>query len=172
MPTKVKMQCTRCGWQIKSPHPEIVIKFCKGCKQETEYERYEKKPVINKRQMFDIQCLRCDTVRHAPPIPKQCSCGQRFQNHAENQTLTDVIYNMIVGSEKDKGYRVVTVGRDGMVWWTPTKDSFGDDNDFPCLGDNMRTSQSSYYGQDSSMRNDIMPVPVEATASIFRRKRF
>lgn len=144
--SKVKTRCTDCGKIYKTGHPEIKMRFCKNCNHETEFELVTEKPVTRKNTPFDIMCLRCQTVYHVQSIPKRCGCGQRFQRHAENTTLTDVIYNIIVGTDKtEKGYMKVTVGRDGQVWWTPEKDAPGDG--FPFIGDAQRTSHYSNRGE-------------------------
>ena len=171
---KTVIECKNCKKKCKTDQPQIVIRFCKGCNQETEFELVKKKqPVIQKGKVFDFMCLRCRTVRHGPVIPKSCGCGQRFQQHAENTTLTDVLYNMIVGSDdKQKGYMKVSVGRDGQVWWTPLKDEFGDDVD-PLIGDSEKLNSSSYQGQGdiSRDRDDLRPV-YRQTTTTQRKKDF
>lgn len=167
--TKTVIRCTRCGRKYKTVHPEIIIRFCKACGQETEFEPVIKNPVTLKGVPYDIMCLRCRTVRHVLTIPKTCRCGQRFQNHAENSTLTDVLYNFFVGSDKEKGYMRVNVNPfDGSVWWTPPKDEYGDDID-PLIGDSKRTGHYSHQGRIDSMRtDDLQPTP--STSKRFIRK--
>jgi len=164
---KFLMECIECNSRFKTKEKRFR-RQCPVCKIETTFIEIEKEPVTQKGTPFDIMCLRCRTVRHVQSIPKQCRCGQRFERHSENLTLTDVIYNAIVGSSKDKGYMRVTVGRDRFVWWTPPKDEFGDDID-PLIGDSKRIGHYSHQNHIDSMRVDDLR-PVETTTSIFRRR--
>lgn len=168
--TKYIMECVECKVRYKTKKKKWK-RYCPECKCETTFSEVTKTPVANKHAPFDFICLSCRTVRHGPPIPKQCSCGQRFQQHAENTTLADVLYNMIVGSSsKEKGYLLVTVGRDGFIWWTPPKDEYGDNID-PFLGDSKRTGHFSHEDHIGSMRTDDLRLVHPQTTTIISRKK-
>lgn len=170
---KYLVQCENCGNKFTTRKTSFKKRVCPACHVESDFEIVEKKPLMNKKKNFDIMCLRCRSVHHVQTIPKQCGCGQRFQQHAENTTLTDVIYNAIIGSDKEKkGYMKVTIARDGMVWWTPEKDEFGDDTD-PFIGDSSCIGQSSYQGQIDSMRtDDLRPIYRKSNITTVRKKDY
>jgi len=118
-------------------------------------------------------CRRCQRVHHVQSnnIPKQCSCGQQFQNHSENATITDVIYNIIVGSLKEKGYLIVDANPKygGMVWWTPA--SRDEDIGETFIGDMARIRETDIYtGQGIESRDDLRPVHTTTTSRRFFRK--
>lgn len=172
--SKVKMQCTNCGNRIKTDHPEIVIRFCKGCGSKTEFTIFEKtkKPVVSRQKIFIVMCLHCGRVQ---AISKSCCwCGQRFNRRSEEETITDVILNILTGSsDRELGYLRVTVCHiTGMPWWTAPKDSqYSDD---PFLEHLKKQGSSSYQGQGQSMRSDdLRPVETTtSTSSIIRKRRF
>ena len=169
---KFTMECVECETRYQTKKP-ISRRKCPQCGIMTTFIEVEKKPVILKGTPFFIMCLRCRRVHNVQSIPKQCSCGQRFQNHAENRTLTDVIFNAIVGSDKEKkGYMKVDVGRDGQVWWTPPKDEFGDDTIDPFIGDSARIRRPDVYtGRGITSRDDLRPVDRQETTTV-RKKDF
>jgi hypothetical protein len=46
----------------------------------------------------------CNKMLKVSGIPKECpNCHQPFNKHSENETITDVIYNIITG-KSEKGY--------------------------------------------------------------------
>ena len=60
----------------------------------------------NKNERKRIMCANsmCNIYLSVLEIPKECpNCHQSFNRHAENETVTDVIYNLIV-RRTDKGY--------------------------------------------------------------------
>jgi predicted nucleic acid-binding Zn-ribbon protein len=158
--SKVKIQCTNCGKQYKTEHPEIVIRFCKNCNQEIEFELVTKKPVADKRAPVDVLCRHCEWQTHFPTgkISSECPhCHQKGIRPAESETITDTILRMLTGgNDKEKWFLKIQVGKDGVPWWTVPKDSFGDDID-PFIGDSKKLSSSSYQGEFTRSDN-IKPV--------------
>jgi len=96
-------------------------------------------------------------------------CKHPFKHHSENITLTDVIYNFIVGDEsKEKGYLRVEVAKDGTVWWKGDKDAYND-KVCPFIGASARVSQNGYRAEpvlDAHLQDDLKQINFQ-----LRRKR-
>jgi len=168
---KTIMQCTNCQRKYKVDNPSIIIRHCKGCNQETEFERFKKetpKPFISKQKTFTVMCTYCQRVQ---TISKQCCwCGQRFNRRGEAETITDIILNILTGGgDKGLGYIRVTVDKFGMPWWTAPKDS--SDYDDPFLANVGKQGSSSYQGQGEFARSDdITPVQYQQATTTGKRR--
>lgn len=153
------MQCLECETIYVTRKP-ITRRYCPRCGVLRDFIEI-KQPVVKRGVPFVIMCLKCQKIHRIQSIPRQCpSCGQHFESHAEGRTLTDVIYNAIIGSSNVKGYMRVDIARDGTVWWTVPRDSQDTDDD-PYLG--HRVSQSSYTGPGETMRDNLRPITTATT---------
>ncbi len=157
---KFLMECRECKNRFKTKM-EKNSRVCPVCKIETTFERVEK-PVktLGKKDSFHIMCCRCQTRFHnIRSIPKKCpECEHPFKHHSENTTITDVIYNIITGSDsKDKGYLKVEINRDGFCWWVGDKDTYDDETSCPFIGDAL--PMSGYQpGLEDLVLDDLRPV--------------
>jgi hypothetical protein len=168
--SKVKIRCTNCGRKYKTDHPEIVIRQCKGCGLECEFERVEEKqkPIIDKHTPVDVLCRRCCGQAHFPTglIPKECPSCHYKVNRPLDEGIMDTILRMLTGgNDKERWFLRVQIGIDGSPWWTP--ESPDDPVDFG-IGDSRKLSSSSYFGQRDNIRDDS--VPVRTSTSIIRKR--
>lgn len=161
---KFLMECGECKNRFKTKKPH-TRRICPVCKIETDFEIVEK-PVktLGKKDSFHIMCCRCQTRFYIKNgiLPKKCpECKHPFKHHSENITLTDVIYNIITGSDsKDKGFLRVEIGQDGFAWWKGNKDAY-DDEVCPFIGDAMSPSQGGFQGEpglEVLILDDLRPV--------------
>lgn len=144
--SKVKIQCTNCGKKYKTEHPEIIMRFCKNCNQETEFSPVEKeqKP-ITKRQPATLLCRYCCRSSYIPTgrIPSECpQCHYKVDRPLDEGIMDTILRLLTGGNETKKWFLKVDVSRDGTLWWTPEKDA-PDDDIVPFIGDAQRTG--SYH---------------------------
>jgi ribosomal protein L37E len=153
---KYTVQCCDCDTQFKTKKP-TTQRRCPICKAQTTFIIVNEQPLMNKRKRQTIQCLRCEVLHSVTQIPSKCSsCNYPFSRKEGDQTLTDVIYRLIMGgSVREAGYMKVDVSRDGAIWWTPESP---DDDMNPFIGDAQQTGQYSFYGQGESLRDDLRPT--------------
>jgi hypothetical protein len=166
---KTIIMCTNCGRKYKTDNPEIVIRQCKGCGLECEFEPVveKQKPIIDKRAPTDVLCRRCCGHTHFPTglIPKECPQCHYKVNKPIDETITDTILRILTGgNDKEKWFFKVQITLGGAIWWT----ALPDDPTDPFCGDAKKLSSSSYFGQRDNIRDDS--VPVQTSTSIIRRR--